>query len=137
MRPVLRLTMCASDLVEIKSHFARINRFIDGAYNNHKKVLIYCDSINNNLSVLVGAQYMMQRKKINFRTAYSQILKGRSDVELNPAYSALLMSLENELFKDDVEEEELVRGEKPKPLLQRMRSSGLLPKEAWTDSAFD
>ncbi|ELU11002.1 hypothetical protein CAPTEDRAFT_203101 [Capitella teleta] len=139
MRPVLRLTMCESDLVDVKSHFPRVNRFIDGACNNKKRVFVYCDSPKNNLSILMGAQYLMQRKKMNFRQAFSQIMKGRSDIELNPAYSALLQSVENELFKDELDyddEEEILATEKPKPLV-RKKSSSLLPKEAWTFEASD
>ncbi len=127
---VLRLNVSECDLIDIKSYFSKVNKFIEGGINKDSRVLIFGRS-ESNLSVLMAMQYLIHERCMDFRQALAQIMKSRSDVNLGTAYVDLLVGLQAKFdLSDDANETFVCNSQQ----ICSRKSPDFLPREAWADN---
>ena len=93
----LRISFNPSDLLEIRSHFAKANKFIEGNLTRDNRVLIMCQT-GDNLSALMATQFLMQSRQMKMNEALEHVKGTEGSVSLCVAYKELLLGLERKLY---------------------------------------
>ena len=122
----LRLFLAEANPSELRQMLKKTNKFIDGAKNNNKGVLVNC-YYGNHWSALVVIYYLMTTRGMNLRKAYSMVMMHRSDLELTSENKQFLQQIEKTTFEPH---DQSLCFE-----VARDSNTALLPREAWADQS--
>ncbi len=124
LRATLRICLEESSVQELEENLQKVAKFIEGAIQNQKGILVHC-YYGNRWSAIAIIYYLMKFKGMNLRKAYSMVMMHRSDLELNVELKGFLQKVERKLVtpEDQCLSFDVVLSQK----------TTLLPKEAWVN----